>query len=295
MTREFIDEWKAKVQEKNSVLCAGVDPAEYEMGRGEKGLPEGVDKLEWSLKYIEAVAPYCAAVKPNTNYWEDIGDMQALMEITSYAHGLGLLVIEDSKRRDIGASNDAGFYYGHLKVFDAVTFNPFAGNLEEAVEQADDLSLGLISMCLMSNPEFEKVKNNFPPVDLNEYDLDTLDKADYFGEGASGHVKKYIELAHDAEKAGADGIVIGAPSSGNHISEREIKKVSKQFSGLILVPGVGAQGGDAEKIFNHFDSDQIIVNVGRGLMLPNGSNSTGVHQRNKALEYTNMLNRLRVS
>jgi len=78
---KFLEKWLEAVNKKNSVLCAGLDPAEFEMERGEKGLPEGIDKKEWSLRYIEAVAPYCAAIKPNIQYWKGGGDLKDLQDI----------------------------------------------------------------------------------------------------------------------------------------------------------------------------------------------------------------------
>ena len=62
---------------------------------------------------------------------------------------------------------------------------------------------------------------------------------------------------------------------------------------LVLLPCVGAQGGEAEKIWEYFSKDNVIVNVGRSLMLPNGSESTPKHQFDAAKKYTCMLNELR--
>ncbi|MEK6881138.1 MAG: orotidine 5'-phosphate decarboxylase / HUMPS family protein, partial [Nanoarchaeota archaeon] len=99
------------VGRKGSVLCAGLDPAEAGMNRGDEGLSDGVNKRDWALRYVEAVSPFAAALKPNTNYWEDAGDVEALREIVQLAHEKGMFVIEDSKRRDIGSTNGAGLFY----------------------------------------------------------------------------------------------------------------------------------------------------------------------------------------
>ncbi len=238
----FIDKWLEAVDIKNSVLCAGLDPAEFKMGRGEKGLPEGADKREWSIDYLKAVAPYCAAIKININYWKNEGDMKTLAEITEIAHSCNLVVIEDSKLADIGSTNDAGFYYAKEKSVDAVTFSPFSGNTKEAGEQARQRDLGIISMCLMSNPGYETEKNKLVPV-LEEYpyyfNVKFIDGVPY--------VKQYISLACKSRLYGLDGIVIGAPSPDNHITEQEIADVREYTRSdlLVLMPGVGAQGGEA--------------------------------------------------
>ena len=317
MTKQsFREKWLAAVEAKGSVLCAGLDPAEFAMGRGEKGLAAGTDKLKWALQYIHAVAPYCAALKPNMQYWKNAanlqmsskGGMQALLEISDLAQSLDLLVIDDSKLADIGPTNDAGAFYAAQKKVDAVTFSPFAGNIEEAAEQAHTKSLGLISMCLMSNPQYAREKNKLVPIGrveggpiIQDPKIENYRKKDFEflrikdTNLSEVFVKQYIQLAHDAQKFGIDGIVIGAPSETNHIEDYEIAKVRSYVDDkmLVLLPGVGAQGGEAGKIWEHFDKNNVIVNVGRSLMLPKGSNSTPQQQAETAKQYRNMLNDLR--
>ena len=286
---KFGEKWLESVDAKNSVLCAGLDPAEFAMGRGEKGLPQGVDKLDWSIDYVHAVEPYSACVKPNIQYWKSQGDMSSLKVIGVLARDMGLTVIDDSKLADIGSTNDAGLFYSSQRA-DAVTFSPFAGNLEEAVGQAHARELGLISMVLMSNPEFERVKNQWIAVNPSEYAKEDVHMIDDIP-----HVRHYIQLAHDAQKFGADAIVIGAPSKGNHIQESEIATVRRYVSGSmkVLLPGVGAQGGEATLIWKYFGSNDVAVNVGREMMFPNGSGSTPGQQKEKAQYFQNMLNELR--
>ncbi|MEK6940227.1 MAG: orotidine 5'-phosphate decarboxylase / HUMPS family protein [Nanoarchaeota archaeon] len=288
----FREKWLAAVEKKNSVLCAGLDPAEFEMGRGQEGLPAMTDKKEWSFQYLRSIGPYAAALKINVNYWKDRDDMRTVEELADIAVvEFDMAVIDDSKLADIGSTNDAGLYHAKQKGFDAVTLAPFAGNLKEAAEQARKRDIGLISMCLMSNPEYESIKNERVPVQIadypNPYDAVEIDGVP--------HVKKYIQLAHDAARYGIDGTVIGAPSKKNHLKDKEIF-TARQYSRdntLVLLPGVGAQGGEAEKIWRYFDKDNVIVNVGRGLMFPNGSKSTPADQAEAAKFYQNMLNKSR--
>src|SRR3989344_6730405 len=118
---KFGEKWLESVDAKNSVLCAGLDPAEFAMGRGEEGLPESVednnDKLAWGIHYLEAVAPYCSAVKPNVQYWKNEGGMEALAVLCEYSKELGMIAIDDSKLADIGSTNDAGLYHAKQKGF----------------------------------------------------------------------------------------------------------------------------------------------------------------------------------
>ncbi len=59
----FREKWLAAIRLKNSVLCAGLDPAEFTMGRGDEGLAPEQDKLEWAIDYVHAVGAYVAAIK----------------------------------------------------------------------------------------------------------------------------------------------------------------------------------------------------------------------------------------
>lgn len=282
----FREKWLKAVKEKDSVLCAGLDPAEYEMGRGPKGLPEGTNKAEWAKDYVRNVAPYCAAVKPNFQYWKGEGDVETLKEISKLAHELGMVVIDDSKLADIGSTNEAGVYYAAKRGADAVTYSPFAGNIQEVGEQGEKLGVGIISMCLMSNPQYEAEKNKLVSADLEEeYKTRNIIMVD-----SAPHVKQYVKLAHDANKYGIEGIVIGAPSKKNHIMEQEIETINEYVGEnmLVLLPGVGAQGGEAEKIWEYFGPDNVIVNVGRSLMFPKD-----LTHEETAKNYRSMLNELR--
>ncbi|MFH1316268.1 MAG: orotidine-5'-phosphate decarboxylase [Candidatus Woesearchaeota archaeon] len=284
----FKEKWVEAVKNKNSVLCAGLDPAEFDMGRGESGLSQGADKREWAINYVKAVAPYCAAVKPNSQYWKGENGAEVLKEIYDLANELGLVVIEDSKLADIGPTNDAGFFFTSKRA-DAVTFSPFAGNMSEAAEQGKKRGIGVIAMCLMSNPEYKNEKNKLVESDDSYKDEDMINLA------GKKYVKQYVQLANNANRFNISGIVIGAPSPDNHIQEEEIKK-ARSYAGedmLVLLPGVGAQGGEADAIWKFFGPDKVIVNVGRGLMFPNGSDTTPEQQAETAKHYQEMLNELR--
>ncbi len=296
----FKEKWLEAVKRKNSVLCAGLDPAEFELGRGTNGLPERASKFGWSAAYVNAIAPFCAAIKPNLQYWRGIGDEGALRTLASFAHEAGLVVILDAKLADISDTNDAGMFSAKQSGADAVTIAPFAGNMEEAAKQGKKYDIGVISMCLMSNPEYEAEKNKLVPLANNWQSYQgtspyLTEDLILVGKDAFPHVKQYLKLASDAWKFGIDGIVIGAPSKKNHIKDEEIKS-ARGYAGedrLVLLPGVGAQGGEAGAIWEQFNPENVIVNVGRSLMLPNGSNSTPEQQAAAAKQYMEMLNSLR--
>ena len=300
MTQTFREKWLEAVERKNSVVCLGLDPAEYDMQRGDEGLPEGVDKFTWSLAYIKAGAPHAAAIKLNLQFWKDRFGMNSSYELTTIAHENGLVVIDDSKLADIGSTNDAGIYHSKRKQMDAVTLACFAGNMKEAAEQCRNRGIGGIHMCLMSNSDYAREKNKLVPIGDDLLDYKSEDKIGIDNqrtEERDFYVKQYIQLAHDANAFGLEGVVIGAPSKKNHITEQELAK-ARHYVGpemLGLVPGVGAQGGEADAIWKYFAKDHLIVNVGRAMMFPNGSNSTPEQQAAAAKQYQEMLNSLRAA
>jgi orotidine-5'-phosphate decarboxylase len=76
----------------------------------------------------------------------------------------------------------------------------------------------------------------------------------------------YRFLAQQSAEAKAAGIVIGAPSPGNHITLDEISEVARILpEALVLVPGIGAQGGDIAPILGIF-GQRTIANVGRAII-----------------------------
>ena len=292
----FLEKWLAREDKINSILCAGLDPPIFEMGRQEKGLPQKTEKHTWCRRYLEAVHPFCSGVKFNTQYWKEPGDMAFLKEIYSLACEMGLVVIEDSKLADIGSSNDAGFYYSAARA-DAVTIAPFAGNLQEAGKQKQKRTIAAISLCLMSNPEYKREKNKLIPIDNEESSIGTksFHAEDIITIENNHYIKQFIYLAKEAEHSGIDGVVIGAPSRGNHITLEEVQKAAGYTgpSMAVLCPGVGAQGGSAELLFRVFGKNRTIVNCGRSLMFPEGSSSTPEQQRDAAKHLNAMLNRQR--
>lgn len=236
----FNEAWLEAVKNKNTLLCVNIDPAEFGQ-REKRTLDDSIDKVEWTLKLIEVVAPYAAAIKPNRQYFKDIS-RQDMRRINDFAHGLGMLSIDDSKVADIGDTNDAALYHAVEEGFDAITYAPFPGNIEATCKMAQKRKIGLIPLVLMSNPEYRLMKT-----------------AQIDGQDAYQYISKEIS------RHGADGLVIGAPSDNNHISEDEIRRV-KDIVGdkTVLVPGIGAQGGDLEPIVRIF-GDYTIASVGRDI------------------------------
>lgn len=290
----LLEKWVLAASRKNSILCAGLDPAEYWQGT-ENTLPEGADKLQWCLDFIDKVAPYAAAVKPNGNFFENLSGADK-KKIVDRIHKHSMVAIWDRKLVDIGNTNDAGLYHTENFGFDAVTYSPFPGNFEEAATMAHNRGEGIIGMCIMSNPQHkgEKMKLLEVTDKPEEYHLeDIVERYEIVVENGKRkeilhkYVPQYVQLARAAAAYKWDGVVIGAPSPGNHVSLNEVACV-KSYVGdnmLVLMPGVGAQGGDADNVIKIF-GDRVIVNVGRAVL-------NAKDPAKAAMQYRDMLNGIR--
>lgn len=218
----------------NGRLCVAIDPALS--GQRESMTQEG-DRVKFCIDMIKQVASHCSVVKFNQQYLFGLTDKEHL-SITGVAKKLGLLSILDYKLCDIGASVDSAIFHIARSGYDAFTFNPFAGNLECATKEAHRLGVGIIALVLMSNPE-----------------------AVWTG----GLFRK---TASQVKASGADGCVVGATG---HVKRSSIT-ASVRLAGpdrIFLVPGIGAQGGDASRVVDCFGSagaKNLLLTVGRSII-----------------------------
>lgn len=254
MKQQFIPLWHQTRQRTQSNIIAGLDPALYHMGHGDNGLPNGIDLLTWSLAFVEAVTPYVVGIKINQAYFQGIGQRTNLQKIVKLIKEKNLLAISDNKIADIGSTNDAWIFYTKELGFDALTCAPYAGNLESNILSAHTYGLGMITMGLMSNPEYK----------------DEM----YFVDKVTG-----VELwRHRVERAltmGADGVVIGGTFNKEDRTFRECIDITRHSALLYLVPGIGSQGGTVESFLaSGINPEKCLISSSRGVMFPNGSHST---------------------
>jgi orotidine-5'-phosphate decarboxylase len=238
MTTPFFERLGRRIDDANSVVSVGLDP-------DPDRLPEFVadsDLPRWAFnrRIIDATHDHAACYKANAAFYEDADGWRALEETIAYAHGKGVPVLVDGKRGDIG--NTARRYARVLDTADAVTVNPYMGrdSLEPFLSRAD---AGVFVLCRTSNPG---------GADLQDLELDDCDPL-YL------HVAR---LAADWNDRGNVGLVVGATAPA------ELESVRAAVPDLpFLVPGVGAQGGDAEAAVTHGLAGGVgLVNSSRGII-----------------------------
>lgn len=167
---------------------------------------------------------------------------------------------------DIDSSIDSALFHINKGGYDAVTFNPFLGNLEATVNIAHQFNpeLGIFVLTLTSNVEASRYQKE---TRLNGKAL-------------------YIAIAEDIKKFNADGCVIGATG---HITKNEFKRIRTIVGDdkIILVPGMGIQKGDPIKVIN-VAGPNILINVGRAIIYSE-------NPRKKAKTYNRVFNEIRCS
>lgn len=216
------------------LLCVAIDPA---IPGQRKQMTASGDRVRFCVEMVRRVANHCSAVKFNQQYLFGL-TIKEHRAITGTAKKLGLPSILDYKLCDIGDSVDSAIFHIAKCGYDAFTFNPFAGNLEHATKEAHELGVGIIALTLMSNPE-----------------------AGWIG----GLFRK---IAGQVGKSGADGCVVGATG---HVSRSDIRDAVKLAGRekLFLVPGIGAQGGDAARVvkcFRDAGAGNLLLVVGRSII-----------------------------
>jgi orotidine-5'-phosphate decarboxylase len=268
--REFADRLRELSSERNSVLCLGLDPAlprqrdKYVIPR--KYVTESDDneaRLKFCRDIIGLAADFCVAVKFNEQYLRGL-TADCHKELAYLVRGLGMLSIYDCKLGDIGDTVESAVFHISEWGYDAITVNPLPGNLEWVVKVAHgrDPPLGVLALTLMSNPESERFMKSA-----------TVDG-----------VPLYLVVAQDVRRYGADGCVVGATG---HVTGLDIRLVREAAGDdkVLLVPGVGTQMGDPEKVFR-FGGESVLINVGRDIIYSEDP-------RRKAREWNDTLNEIR--
>lgn len=244
--------------EKFGQVCVGMDPhASILQNWGLEGSVEGLK--EFSRLCVEAFEDTACVVKPQVAFYEAFGSAGfAVLEDSIRAlRAQGVLIVSDAKRGDIG-STMAGYAHAWLSddsplVSDAVTVSPWLGfgSLDPVFELAEATGRGAIVLAATSNPEAPEVQRSRPYRENNGVGEYTL--AQYV-------VDNVAERNSRHEGAGNLGVVVGA-TVDNPPDLRNI-------NGMILMPGVGAQGGTMEDVRRIAGSSVSLVspNVSRGVL-----------------------------
>ena len=217
---DFTDRLAMAMEATGSLLCIGLDP--------QPARTPSDQLLDFNTRVVEATADLACAFKPQSAFYEALGmpGWEALADTIAMIRRAAphALVILDAKRGDIGHSS-AAYAQAAFDVFgaDALTVNPYLGGDAVAafLERPDR---GAFLLCRTSN--------------AGGADLQSVTTAN--GEPLYLTVAERIREWSTAHHGNA-GLVVGATYPN------ELAQVRERCPDLpILLPGIGAQGGDLE-------------------------------------------------
>lgn len=215
---DFIQKLASAGGGNRSLLCIGLDP-------NPELMPPNIGALEFNKEIIKATQDLVCAYKLNLAFYELLGKegFDIIKETIDYIPA-NIPVIGDAKRSDIG--NTARAYakslFDNLN-FDAVTVNPYLGQ-DSLKPFIDYKEKGVFILCRTSNPgsvDFQAIRC----------------------EGEKHQGRRLFELVADKaaewNEHGNIGLVIGATHP------EALQAIRKDHPDMpLLIPGVGAQGGD---------------------------------------------------
>ena len=230
----------------HSLMCVGLDSAL-------ETIPEQFQRrkhpqYEFNKWVIDQTHHYAAAYKPNLAFYEAHGvdgwrELQMTMEYLqeNYPH---IFTIADAKRADIGSTNQ-----GYVKAifdelgFDSITLHPYLGReaLQPFLEREDKVS---IILCRTSNPGAGELQ-----------DLLIKDKPLWW------HIAQRV--ISDWNENNNCMLVVGATYPAELAAIRALTGMT------VLVPGVGAQGGNVEAVMKvglNSEGSGLLINSSRGII-----------------------------
>lgn len=259
---------------QGSMLCVGFDPDPLRLPESLQGKPEGI--FEFCREIADATADVVCAFKPQFAYFASQRAEAQLEKLIrhlkdQYPH---IPVILDSKRGDIGSTAD---HYA-LEAFgrygaDAVTVNPYMG-FDTIEPYLKHQGKGVIVLCRTSNPGGSDLQflNISPP-----------------GEPLYLHLAKLAATQWNG--SGQIGLVVGATFP------EEISKVRAVVGDMpLLIPGIGAQGGDIEATVKAGSvpgkpGTGMIINSSRAILYASSGNDFAQAARKVAQATRDALNR----
>ena len=267
----IIDQLIEKIIAMQNPTCVGLDtqldylPAE--MREGVETCEQAADAiLAFNKKIVDSVCDIVPAVKVQIAYYEQYGaaGVAAFLATVAYAKEKGLFVIADCKRNDIGstAARYSAAYLGETALGDKtlrvagcdfLTVNAYLGTdgVAPFLDDCKKFDTGLFILVKTSNPSSGELQ------DLKLADGRTVYEC--MGDMVEGWGAEFVgKYGYSA---------IGAVVGATHPAEAKILR-DRLAHTFFLVPGYGAQGGNAEMLKNCFDKNGLggIVNNSRGIL-----------------------------
>lgn len=262
----FQKKLEAIIKKNNSLVCVGLDSDLRKIPQSFKLKKYPI--FDFNQEIIKNTAEFVCAYKVNLSFYlaeayAGIAQLKMTFDFLRQKYPR-IVTILDGKWADISSSNEGyvKFAFDYLKV-DGVTVNPYLGQkaLRPFLERTDK---GIFVLCRTSNPgasEFQDLSDSGEPL----------------------YQKVARKVAEKWNVFGNCFLVVGATYPS------ELAKVRKIVGEMILlVAGIGAQGGDLEKTVRAGLNSQkagIIVNSSRGIIFSKNPREEAKRLRNKINKY----------
>jgi orotidine-5'-phosphate decarboxylase len=266
----FPDRLRQVQSKNNTLLCIGLDPDPDKLPGSLLQFDNPV--AEFNRRIIQETSDLVCAYKLNLAFYESLGEkgwqaLESSLSIIPY----DILTIGDAKRGDIGNSSKA---YARLLLnklhFGATTVNPYMG--EDSVRPfLENPEQGAFILAVTSNPGAKDFQ--YLPV-----------RGKPLYEHVIGRVKKW-------NSAKNCGLVVGATRP------KELKRIRMLAPVMpILIPGIGAQGGDLEAAVRFGctkEGDLALLTSSRGIIYASGGDDFATAARHAAISVRNQINAYR--
>ena len=269
----FIDKLRARWRDADTLLCVGLDPDPAKFPDRFVDDPDAL--FAFCRDIADATAEYACAFKPQIAYFAAHNDGEAqLQRLIAHLNGAhpDVPVILDAKRGDIGSTAqqyacEAFERFGA----DAVTLNPYMG-LDSAEPFLQYNDRGCVFLCHTSNPGAR---------DFQELLVD--------GAPLYQHIARTI--AGEWNGDGNCALVVGATFP------EELKVIRGIVGDMpLLIPGVGAQGGDVKAVVRNgksADGTGLMINSSRGILYASTGAGYAEAARDAARDLRDTINRYR--
>lgn len=230
----YAEKLQERIDQTGSRLCVGLDPR--------PDLHDSLAEIDsFCRKVIEETAEFAAVFKPNIAYFEALGvpGYQLIESLIGAMKETDVPIVLDAKRGDIGTTQEhyAKGYFENWDV-DAVTLSPYMGfdSVEPFLKYPGK---GVYLLGVTSN--------------VGAADLETHQLADG---------RLVFELVGDMAGRvddGSIGLVLGLTNASAEV-------LAKLPDVPLLIPGLGAQGGDLAALKGESRTAPSVVNVSRGIL-----------------------------
>jgi len=248
-----------RIQNTKSFLCVGLDS---DISRLPLSVLDHDDPVfTFNKEIIDHTFEYCIAYKINTAFYESMGvkGWESLKKTINYIPKTHL-IIADAKRGDIGNTSlqYAKAFFDAMNC-DAITVAPYMGedSIAPFLTYKDKWTIILGLTSNQGSSDFQVLNTE-------------------------GESKVYEQVLRKSKEWGTTDQIMYVVGATKPEYLEDIRKIIPDH--FLLVPGVGAQGGDLEAVYNYGKNSQVglLVNSSRGIIFASSDSDYGIAAGKKA-------------